>query len=201
VSETTPLDERIRAAALVEYEAIKAEQRARIGFRDNLLYATIASYAAFFGFAASDEVMPLLFVPFVGIVLGWTYLVNDEKVSRLGQYVRLVLAARALLSLRGEFSGDEAESPATRVFSWELYHRNDPWRVARKWGQCMVDLVAFVLPGIVAVCIVWHESEKLSWPILAIMACEAILLLALLAAFVRFNDTRRSKQLPEQSSK
>ena len=193
------LDDFCKSATLLEYEAIKEEQRARIGFRDNLLYATIASYAAFFGFAVSDGLMQLLFVPFVGVVLGWTYLVNDEKVSRLGQYVRLVLAARVVGVPQRELSDIKAEEPATQVFSWELYHRNDTWRIPRKWGQCIVDLVVFILPGLVALVIVGIESSPISWVVIFGMLFEASSLVALAVTIIRLNDTHRSKMLPEQS--
>lgn len=37
---------RLGELLLAEYAAVKEEQRARIGFRDNLLYATLAAMAA-----------------------------------------------------------------------------------------------------------------------------------------------------------
>ena len=39
---------------LLEYEKCKAEQMARIAFRDNLVYVTLAAYGAIVAFAAKD---------------------------------------------------------------------------------------------------------------------------------------------------
>src|SRR5688500_3373987 len=81
---------------LLEYERIKEEQKSRIAFRDNLLYATLATMAAVIAAVLQDGGRPtlLLLLPPVSLVLGWTYLVNDEKVSAIGQYIRTDLAPR-----------------------------------------------------------------------------------------------------------
>ena len=39
---------------LAEYNTLKAEQSARIGFRDNLLYVTLGVFGATVSFAVSD---------------------------------------------------------------------------------------------------------------------------------------------------
>lgn len=190
-------DETIKSAVFLEYEAVKKEQRARIGFRDNLLYATIACYTALFGFASMDKALSLLFVPFVGVVLGWTYLVNDEKISRIGRYVRLVLAARILRTHSNASPQDAEEESAKKVFSWELYHRNDFWRTPRKIGQCVVDLVTFVVPGLVSLAIVWLELPPRSLWVNLGMLIELALLLALGTTIVWLADFRRSESLAE----
>lgn len=75
---------------MAEYEQIKSEQRSRIGFRDNLLYATLASMAAVITavLRKDGQTELLLLLPPVSVLLGWTYLVNDEKISAIGRYVR-----------------------------------------------------------------------------------------------------------------
>ncbi|WP_425443915.1 hypothetical protein [Streptomyces aidingensis] len=67
---------------MLEYQAVKDEQRARIGFRDNLLYATLASMAAIIAVAvpSGERVPVLLLLPPVCVLLGWTYLVNDSNI-------------------------------------------------------------------------------------------------------------------------
>ena len=80
---------------LAEYQAIKDEQKARIGFRDNLLYVTLAVVAAVIAAAGqAKQTAMLLALPPVCVVLGWTYLVNDDKISAIGKYVRGDLGPR-----------------------------------------------------------------------------------------------------------
>lgn len=79
-----------------EYEANKNESTARIGFRDNLLYVNLAAVGAVFAYALGPSVITkdgtyvsaLLVIPWVTVILGWTYLVNDHHISRLGRFVR-----------------------------------------------------------------------------------------------------------------
>src|SRR5579859_57270 len=81
---------------LVEYEQIKGEQRSRIGFRDNLLYASLVAMAGVVAAALNTKGRAdlLLLLPPVSALLGWTYLVNDEKISAIGRYIRTDLAPR-----------------------------------------------------------------------------------------------------------
>ncbi|GHH39997.1 hypothetical protein FHS35_006797 [Streptomyces umbrinus] len=81
---------------MIEYTQVKDEQKARIGFRDNLLYATFAAMAAVIAATLQGPVRVglLLLLPPVCLVLGWTYLVNDEKISAIGRYVSTELAPR-----------------------------------------------------------------------------------------------------------
>ncbi len=74
---------------LQEYSALKEEQKSRIGFRDNLLYVNLAAVGAIFSFALNkpDNKYALLVLPLVSVILGWTYLVNDQKNSAIGQYI------------------------------------------------------------------------------------------------------------------
>ena len=132
---------------ITEYKAIKAEQQLRIGFRDNLIYATLASLATIIAAALhfQDHAKLLLLLPPALFILGWTYLVNDEKVTAIGRYIRRDLAPR-LKELTG------ADSP---VFGWEGAHRDDRYRVSRKYLQLGVDLATFCLPALLAVIAYW----------------------------------------------
>jgi hypothetical protein len=135
---------------LTEYERLKEEQLRRLGFRDNLLYATIATLGGvmFFVFGLPHHEAALLLVPVIVLVLGWTYLVNDEKVSAIGRYIRLTLAPH----LAEMIGPDEATvDDRDRVFGWEVAHRSDQRRGSRKYLQLAVDLLTFCVPGIVAV--------------------------------------------------
>ncbi|MEV0958841.1 hypothetical protein AB0I97_23785 [Streptomyces sp. NPDC049951] len=132
---------------LAEYSQIKDEQRARIGFRDNLLYVTIGAVTAVTAVALQTSHPDLaLAIPAVCIVLGWTYLVNDEKISAIGRYIRTELASR-LSMLSGP-----AAAPA---FGWETYHRSDSKRASRKITQAVIDLTAFVAIPFAALIVFW----------------------------------------------
>ncbi|WP_346777045.1 hypothetical protein [Streptomyces sp. HNM0575] len=93
---TTSQDVTVGGLLMLEYERVKGEQQARIGFRDNLLYATLASMAAVVTavLQRDGQAALLLLLPPVSVLLGWTYLVNDEKISAIGRYVREELSPR-----------------------------------------------------------------------------------------------------------
>ncbi|KPI29669.1 hypothetical protein ACWGA9_07270 [Streptomyces sp. NPDC054950] len=147
---------------LAEYQTVKDEQKARIGFRDNLLYVTLAVVAAVIAAAAQAErTSMLLALPPVCVVLGWTYLVNDEKISAVGRYVRQELAPRL-----AELAGTEA------VFRWETYHRADPGRISRKIAQCVVDLLAFCVVPTAALVVYWGGGQ-VSAGLLVLSVAEA----------------------------
>ncbi|MET9861901.1 hypothetical protein ABZY93_21760 [Streptomyces smyrnaeus] len=131
---------------LAEYAQLKDEQRARIGFRDNLLYVTLAAVTAVTTIAAQTKLIQLILaMPVVCVVLGWTYLVNDEKISAIGRYTRTELASRLANATR-------MEEP---LFGWEFYHRSDTKRVSRKTTQAIVDLVAFLATPFAALVCFW----------------------------------------------
>ncbi|SHH94489.1 hypothetical protein [Streptomyces sp. 3214.6] len=134
---------------LAEYQSVKDEQKARIGFRDNLLYVTLAVVAAVVAAAAqAKQTSMLLALPPVCVVLGWTYLVNDEKISAIGRYVRGELGPRL-----EELTGTEA------AFRWEVYHRSDARRPLRKIVQCAVDLLAFCVVPLAALIVYWGGGQ------------------------------------------
>ncbi|MCX4557854.1 hypothetical protein OHA02_16790 [Streptomyces phaeochromogenes] len=166
----------------VEYERLKEEQIRRIGFRDNLIYVSLAVSGAIFAyyFGGHNRAYSLLMVPFSVSVLGWTYLVNDEKISAIGKYFREEL--RAELVGRG--------CAETSTLAWESFHRNDPDRVWRKRAQTAVDLFTFCVPSVAAVVVFLIEkhSEILPW----VCSSVALLITALLIfSFWRFADHSR----------
>jgi len=125
---------------LHEYDKLADEIVARIGFRDNLLYVTLAAYGGVIAFILEkSNYFSLLALPLVSIILGWAYLVNDTKVSAIGKYIRSNLEPK-LKKLAG--SNEEIA-----FFEWEWFHRNDKHRVRRKIEQCLIDIVVFVGSG------------------------------------------------------
>ena len=131
------------ALVTLEYEQLKDEQLKRIGTRDGLIYATLASVAAIMA-AGIKTASPLLLLalPPTVLLLGWTYLANDRKVTEIGAYIRTDLATRARVLL-----------PGADPFGWETHHRihcAGTGRRSHKVGQLLVDLTAFCLPAIAA---------------------------------------------------
>ncbi len=136
---------------LQEYQKLKEEQAQRIGFRDNLLYVTLALFGTVLAFALGDKANPyaLLVLPWVSLVLGWTYLVNDQKITAIGQYIRYTLVEK-VSNLACRAGADIGEIESIFGFGWEIAHRSDKRRKRRKIEQLIVDEIAFVVSGIVA---------------------------------------------------
>ncbi|MER6139973.1 hypothetical protein ABT174_07925 [Streptomyces sparsogenes] len=167
---------------IVEYEQVKEEQRARIGFRDNLLYATLASMAAIITFSLQGGGRPelLLLLPPASVLLGWTYLVNDEKISAIGRYVRQDLGPRLTALV--------PERP--RVFGWETAHRDDHRRISRKRLQLAADLLLFTVAPVAALVVYW-TSGPARWPLMGVSVAETLLIAVLAAQIVVYADLHR----------
>ncbi|WP_367320716.1 hypothetical protein [Streptomyces sp. HUAS ZL42] len=155
---------------LAEYQSVKDEQKARIGFRDNLLYVTLGVVAAVVAAAAqAKQTSMLLALPPVCVVLGWTYLVNDEKISAIGAYVRGELGPRL---------GELAQAGETGLFKWETFHRGDTRRVPRKVAQCVIDLLAFCVVPLAALVVYWAGGQ-VSAGLLVLSVVEALAVVGL----------------------
>ncbi|GGK50978.1 hypothetical protein GCM10010094_08980 [Streptomyces flaveus] len=158
---------------LAEYESVKDEQKARIGFRDNLLYVTLAVVAAVIAAAAqAKQASMLLALPPVCVVLGWTYLVNDEKISAIGAYVRGELGPRL-----AQLAGTEG------AFGWETVHRGDSRRASRKAIQCGIDLLAFCVVPLAGLVVYWAGGQ-VTGGLLAVSVLEALAVAGLGAQFL-----------------
>jgi hypothetical protein len=161
---------------LAEYESVKSEQRARIGFRDNLLYVTLAVVAAVIAATAqAEQPSMLLALPPVCLVLGWTYLVNDEKISAIGLYVRDDLGPKL-----AELAAHGGRFP---TFGWEAYHRSDTRRRSRKTIQTVIDLTAFCAVPLAALAVFWVNGDA-GGLLLALSVLEALAVAGLAAQVV-----------------
>jgi len=109
----------------------------------------------------------LLALPPVCVVLGWTYLVNDEKISAIGTYVRDDLAPRL-----AELAQAEA------VFAWEAAHRSDTRRRSRKVIQGVIDLLAFCVVPFAGLVVYWAAGQA-SPGLLALSVVEALIVVGL----------------------
>jgi hypothetical protein len=139
-----------------EVKALKDEQRDRIKTRDSMIYSVIVAIAAVAGGTRlGGPAVPLLLPP-VALLLGWTYLVNDQMVSAIGRHLRTVLVPR-LEALAG-----------AEVLLWETDRLNDRRFRQRKSIQLAVDLIAFVLPALAAV--IWYWAHGRTSPGLLVVA-------------------------------
>ncbi|MBD2100981.1 hypothetical protein [Leptolyngbya sp. FACHB-261] len=156
-----------------EYDKLKSEQAQRIGFRDNLLYVTLGLFGTVVSFAVSNpsNYYALLVVPWVCLILGWTYIVNDEKISAIGRYVRYKLVDRVK-----EYTG---YMDVDTLFGWEIAHRDDKHRKRRKIQQLIVDEITFVFSGVVALAAFWFLVPTPPLGVTILSWAELLLLIVL----------------------
>nr|WP_066945237.1 hypothetical protein [Streptomyces lushanensis] len=164
---------------MAEYDRVKEEQKTRIGFRDNLLYVTLAAMVTvLFGAAQAHHTELLLALPVATCVLGWTYLANDQKISAIGRYVRTDLGPRL---------GDLAGEPGS-PFGWEAAHRSDSRRKQRKIIQCVVDLIPFGAVPLAALVAFWLYGAGGFWPV-TVSLVELAAVAALAAQIVVYAES------------
>jgi hypothetical protein len=172
---------------LQEYEKLKDEQTQRIGFRDNLLYVTLGVFGAVISFAVSNKAnyYALLVIPWVCLILGWNYLVNDEKITAIGKYIRLTLVEK----IKQETGNDDIES----IFGWEITHRNDQRRKRRKIAQLIIDQITFVFSGIVGLIAFWILIPQPLGIIQVLCWIELVLLIVLGVEIVIYADLAKGR--------
>ena len=172
---------------LQEYSKLKDEQIKRIEFRDNLLYVNLGLFGAVLSFVFVNQTQPyaiyaLLVLPWVSLILGWTYLVNDEKISAIGRYIRWKLVKKI-----SELTGN-IES----IFGWEIEHKSDRRRRRRKIEQLIVDEITFVFSGVSGLLAFWFLVSQPHWAIQILCWIELILLAILgLEIFVYADLTKK----------
>jgi hypothetical protein len=184
--------ERVLQVLAQEYGALKSEQSSRIGFRDNLLYTTIGAVGAIssvalggFGSGTGPIHHAFLLVPWVTTILGWTYLVNDEKITSIRRYIDTSLAPRFEKLMGTEYTGF--------VFGWEHFHRSDGRREQRKGVQLAIDLWTFVISGfgtVAAFCVRAHQNRPtgyLSYFDIVAVGADLLILVILASQFVAYS--------------
>jgi len=128
---------------LNEYRKLKDEQIARIVMREHLVYVTLGVFGGVSSYALlhEDQHYAFLVIPWVCLILGWTYLMSDEKVSAIGRYIREELT-KELEKLTG--------ADTHLLLRWEVVHRDDELRMIRKVFQLIMDEITFVISGVIA---------------------------------------------------
>ncbi|MCY7380998.1 MAG: hypothetical protein LH628_00085 [Microcoleus sp. CAN_BIN18] len=172
---------------LLEYDKLKAEQTQRIGFRDNLLYVTLGLFGTVVSFAATNSAnyYAFLILPWASLILGWTYLINDEKISAIGRYIRLTLVEK----VKEKIGYTDVES----LFGWEIAHRSDPRRSRRKIEQLIVDELTFVVSGIIALAAFWVLVPGAALAIHILGGIELLLLLILGWEIIIYADLAKGR--------
>jgi hypothetical protein len=180
-------DSQLLEILLAEYNVLKAEQGQRIGFRDNIIYVTLGSFGAILSFAIADKVNyhALLLIPWVCVILGWTYLVNDDKISAIGRYIRDDLEKKIQTKLGTD----------TSLFDWEEAHRGDRRRKRRKFEQLVIDLTTFVFSGISALIFFWHSVQNVSVGIGVLSIIELIFLVILGCEILAYADLNKNNRI------
>ena len=136
---------------LEEYKALKAETLQRVLSRDRSTYLAVVSIgAAVTLFDKWDHPALLFLVPWVCLLFGWQYLMNDVKISHAGDYFRDNLGPRIQECV------DLKEHP----FQWSFSHAEDRLRFPRKIFQTFVDISIFVLPAVVAIAIYFYYTRS-----------------------------------------
>jgi len=172
---------------LCECQKLKDEQIARIAFRDNLIYVTLGVFGAVVSFALTDvtHYPALLVLPFVSLVLGWTYIVNDQKISSIGRYIR-----HDLSDLLHTLVGTRDTAP---LFGWEVAHRDDQNRKARKRRQFVVDELTFVGSGAIGLVAYLTLEPNPSWQLWVAFWFGVAMLVPIAVDIFRYADFAKGR--------
>jgi hypothetical protein len=122
----------------------------------------------------------LLVIPWVCVVLGWTYISNDRAISAIGEYMRDELVPK----LHG-ILGNPAQA-----LQWEWFHRADKHRSLRKGIQLATDLLTFCISGMMSLGWLYGTSKQTHGLVTALMIVEFLLLLGLGHQFLMHSDRR-----------
>jgi 1,4-dihydroxy-2-naphthoate octaprenyltransferase len=170
-----------------EYEKLKDEQRTRIEFRDNLIFLTLGAIGAVFSFSVEhiEYRIALLVLPIICIIVGWTYLANDEKISSIGNYLRTSLFPR--------FIKIEPSNAQHLIENWEDYNHNDIHKRKRKPIQFFVDVSLFFLSPLASIIFFFTLSANFSTGVIFIAGVESLLIIFLMIRAIRDFNKRHAK--------
>jgi len=164
---------------ITEYEKLKDEQKKRIEFRDHMIYITLAAIGGVFTFALEkpEYNYTLLVLPFVCIILGWTFLSNDKKVSDIGDYIVKVIIPKLELL--------KSDPVISLIPSWEEYHKDIKGRKTFKIIQLSMDLVLFSISGLLSIIFYLYISCPLTCIEIIVAIAEIMLLLFIMIMFIK----------------
>jgi chromate transport protein ChrA len=140
------------------------------------VYATLAAMGLVLaaGLRATTPAGLLLVLPPVVLVLGWTRIANDVKVTHIAAYLRRELAPRFAV-LTGQ-----------AALGWELAHRADRRRNLRMVCQTVADLVLFTGAPLAALVAYWVTGP---WtpPLVVVSVAEAVLVIGLAGVILAYS--------------
>lgn len=164
---------------LAEYDKLKDEQHKRIAFRDQMIYISLGAIGSVFSFAVENPkyYIALLILPFIILILGWTYLANDEKISAIGAYIKIKLIPKIYSSKNH-----------LEIESWETHLKLDTKRKQRKIIQLFVDLLIFCFSSIASLVAFFFLENDFStvYLICSFFVIAAILFLAF--QFIKYSN-------------
>jgi len=165
-----------------EFEKLKDEQRARIDFRDKMIFVTLGAIGTVFSFVIEkpDYFKLLLVIPLICIILGWTYLINDEKISALGRYFRT--------DFINQFEKLNGNTDLVLIKNWEEFQRKDVRRRGRKKIQLLIDLFMFCISALSCLAVFLFLDNQISTIKILVVVCETILILMLAYQFIKYSS-------------
>lgn len=116
---------------MAEYTQLRLEQTERIASRDTFVNLTLVAVGALIAFGL-DQSRPisLLAIPWISLCFGYTFLVNDLKISRLGRYL------------------DTIPDRFGVTLSWDKWRRTiKPTFLEKPVVGCAIQHVIFVVPA------------------------------------------------------
>lgn len=156
---------------LNEYRKLKDEQITRIVMREHLVYVTLGVLGGVSSYALhADHHYAFLVIPWACVILGWLYIMTDEKISAIGRYLRINMTEK-LAAL--------AETEAESLLGWEIAHLSDKHRFPRKLLQLLIDQITFVFSGVFALVAFWWLQADFNMLFKVTWGIEAFLLLLL----------------------
>ncbi len=186
---------------LEEYKVLKLEQLERIKIRDTLIYISLGIFGGIFSYSMFqneiDKSIVLLVLPTVSFVLSWTYLVNDEKISHIGKYVREVIKTKmeSIFESKKEENNNienkKSDANLEIIFGWESYHKDDDGRIPRKLLQTAMDFIAFAFPALISLTTYYCKMTKGLFeyePVIIILLVWSLIITGLTSYLLIFYD-------------
>ena len=124
----------------------------------------------------------MLVIPWVCLILGWTYVVNDEKITAIGEYIRHKLIDK----LKEYTEYDDLEI----LLGWEIAHRDDK---NRKIEQFIIDQITFTVSGIIALSAFWFLVPNSPYFIRFLSIIELLLLIVLGLEMFIYADFKKGR--------
>jgi hypothetical protein len=170
-----------------EYEKLKDEQNKRIEFRDHMTYITLGVIGGVFSFIVErpDYITALLVLPFVCIILGWSYLTNDDKISEIGSYCQNILIPKI-----EESNIDASISLKT---NWEEIHKISFKRNYKTNIQLLIDILLFCVPAFLSLIVFFQLSKETTVFQIIVASFEALFVVFLACFFVIFKRHNTKK--------